>query len=94
MASSPRVEIEALLALVQKSALTAAAEYEKGPQGSIPSLDTFEKHPSDEVAPSFVLRRAIKDLEGACERLCTTLAPSSHTLLNVSGILKHHWFMD
>lgn len=81
---SPRSEIDALLALVQKSALAAVAEYEQSGAGTIPTLNSADKHPLDDVAGSVALKRAIQDLEGACERLCTTLAAPSHTLLNVS----------
>lgn len=77
--SSPRANLDALLALLNSAAHEAIAVYEKS--GYAPSLDT--EHPLDSGPASLHLKRAIRTLEGACEQLCTTLAPPKHTLLNV-----------
>ncbi|KAF9263800.1 S-adenosyl-L-methionine-dependent methyltransferase [Marasmius fiardii PR-910] len=79
--TSPRTQIEALLQLITVSAIEAMAEYEKTGHG-IPFPGSKESHPLDSQPGALALKRAIRTLEGACERLCTTLAQPMHTLLN------------
>jgi hypothetical protein len=77
---APRAKLDALLALLNSAAQDAIAEYER--TGDVPSTESA--HSLDAQPPSLVLRNALRVLEGACEQLCTTLAPPVHTLLNVS----------
>jgi len=77
-----RSKLDTLLALLNSAAQEAIAEYES--TGEVPSTDSA--HPLDAKPPTLALRNALRVLEGACEQLCTTLAPPAHTLLNVSGI--------
>ena len=77
---TPRTKLDALLTLLNSAAQEAIAEYEK--MGDVPS--TALAHPLDAQPPTLALRNALRILEGACEQLCTTLAPPAHTLLNVS----------
>lgn len=80
---TPKAQLEALLALVNSAAQEAIAVYEK--TGDLPSTDTV--HALDKSVESLDLRKALRILEGACEQLCTTLAPPRHTLCNVSAHL-------
>jgi hypothetical protein len=80
--STPRAKLEALLALLNSAAQEVIAEYER--TGDVPSTESA--HPLDAKPPSLALRNALRILEGACEQLCTTLSPPTHTLLNVSDI--------
>ncbi|KZP34272.1 S-adenosyl-L-methionine-dependent methyltransferase [Athelia psychrophila] len=77
---TPKAQLEALLALVNSAAQEAIAVYEKS--GDLPSTDTV--HALDTSVESLDLRKAIRILEGACDQLCTTLAPPRHTLCNRS----------
>ena len=79
---TPRAKLDALLALLNSAAQEAIAEYER--TGDVPSTESA--HPLDSQPPTLALRNALRILEGACEQLCTTLAPPAHTLLNVSSI--------
>jgi hypothetical protein len=76
-----RSKLDTLLALLNSAAQEAIAEYEN--MGGVPSTDSA--HPLDAKPPTVALRNALRILEGACEQLCTTLAPPAHTLLKVSG---------
>ncbi|KAK1215011.1 hypothetical protein PQX77_022396 [Marasmius sp. AFHP31] len=76
-------QINALLELIQSATHSAVAEYRKTGHG-IPSPDDSSPHPLDFSPDTAVLKQAIRVLEGACERLCTTLAQPMHTLLNRS----------
>jgi len=76
-------EIDALLDLISTSAREAVAEYVKSGAG-VPSVNAVNAHPLDEVLDALALKRAIRTLEGACERLCTTLAQPMHTMVNAS----------
>lgn len=85
---SAKEKVDALLELIQSATRDAVAEYER--QGhEIPSLDTPIAHPLDQQTTSLALKNAIRILEGACEHLCSTLAPPTHTMVNVS-LLVHN----
>ncbi|KAI3603712.1 hypothetical protein WG66_006691 [Moniliophthora roreri] len=73
--------IDALLTLIQTSAQSAVAEYNKSGFG-VPSPDSPSLHPLDSSSDVLALKKAIRILEGACERLCTTLAQPMHTIAN------------
>jgi hypothetical protein len=77
---TPRAKLDALLLLLNSAAQKTIAEYEQ--MGEVPSTESV--HPLDSQPPTLALKRALRVLEGACEALCTTLAPPAHTLLNVS----------
>ncbi|KAL0060251.1 hypothetical protein AAF712_012961 [Marasmius tenuissimus] len=77
------VDIDALLGLIQSATHSAVAEYHKSGHG-VPSPDGSWPHPLDSAPDILALKHAIQLLEGACERLCTTLAQPAHTLLNRS----------
>ncbi|KAF9263780.1 S-adenosyl-L-methionine-dependent methyltransferase [Marasmius fiardii PR-910] len=79
--TSSRAQIKALLELINSSAEEAMAEYEKTGHG-IPFPGSKGSHPLDSQSGALALKRAIRTLEGACERLCTTLAQPMHTLLS------------
>lgn len=51
----------------------------------LPTLDSTDHHPLDDVVGSLTIKRAIRTLEAACEQLCVTLAPPGHTLVNRSS---------
>jgi len=76
---TPRAKLDALLALLNSAAQDAIAEYER--TGDVPSKDSA--HPRDSEHPTIPLKNALRVLEGACDQLCTTLAPPTHTLANV-----------
>ncbi|KAG6852680.1 hypothetical protein C0991_009963 [Blastosporella zonata] len=76
-----RADIENLLKLVNSSAQEALALYEN--QGlDLPLLSSTASHPLDVADDSLDLRKVIRVLEGACEQLCSTLAPPVHTVVN------------
>ncbi|KAG6815854.1 hypothetical protein H0H87_010745 [Tephrocybe sp. NHM501043] len=76
-----RAYIETLLRLVNSSAQDALAQYEK--HGfEVPILSSTTSHPLDTSDESLELRKAIRVLEGACEQLCSSLAPPIHTIVN------------
>ena len=83
--STNKAKLEALLKLINSAAQEAIAEYEKA-GGDVPSIDSTEPHPldNDDAIDNIALKSAIRTLEGACAQLCTTLAPPSHTAINVS----------
>ncbi|TFK31780.1 S-adenosyl-L-methionine-dependent methyltransferase [Crucibulum laeve] len=76
-----RHEIEALLSLISSSARDAMNEYESTGKG-VPHVGSSELHELDSVYDILPLKRAIGILEGACQRLCTTLAPPAHVIGN------------
>ena len=76
-------EVDALLRLIQSAAYSAVEEYRKTGHG-VPSPDDSSLHPLDSAPDALALKKAIRVLEGACERLCTTLAQPMHTISNVS----------
>jgi hypothetical protein len=81
---TPRVKLDALLALLNSAAQDAIAEYER--TDDVPSKES--SHPRDSQHTTIALKNALRILEGACDQLCTTLAPPAHTLLNV-GVIRH-----
>ena len=80
-------DIDTLLGLIQSATHSAVEEYRKTGHG-IPSPDDAWPHPLDSAPDALALKKAIRVLEGACERLCTTLAQPMHTIANV-GIPMH-----
>lgn len=79
---SARAQVESLLAIINQAAFDALDEYEKYGQ-SAPIPDSLERHPLDNAQDKLLLKKIISKLEGACEQLCTTLAPPTHTIMNV-----------
>jgi ubiquinone/menaquinone biosynthesis C-methylase UbiE len=77
-----KAKLEALLRLINSAAQQAIAEYEKA-GGDVPSIDSTEPHPIDNAVDNMPLKSAIRTLEGACEQLCTTLAPPAHTAIKL-----------
>ena len=80
--STNKAKIEALLKLINSAAQEAIAEYEKVGD-DVPSIDSTEPHPLDNAIEQVALKSAVRILEGACAQLCATLAPPSHTAINV-----------
>lgn len=83
---NPHEKIDALLALISSAAHDAVADYEKRGY-EVPSLSSSKAHPTDSEVATLALKKSIRVLEGACEQLCTTLAPTTHTSLNVSELV-------
>lgn len=84
MSLSGSPTIDALLQLINQSAIDAVDQYLKF-GGGPPELN--QAHPLD-TSPAGVeleLRKIIRVLEGACEQLVSTLASPSVTILNVSS---------
>lgn len=79
---SARRQVESLLAIIKDAAYSALDQYEKT-GAPTPVLDSTEGHLLDHSDDNIVLKKIINKLEGACEQLCTTLAPPSHTIMNV-----------
>ncbi|KIK79502.1 hypothetical protein PAXRUDRAFT_834060 [Paxillus rubicundulus Ve08.2h10] len=79
---SNKAKLESLLTLVNSTAQEAIAMYEKAGDG-VPSIDSTGFHPLDEAVDQVALKKTIRILEGACAQLCTTLAPPSHTVINL-----------
>ncbi|KAH7879245.1 S-adenosyl-L-methionine-dependent methyltransferase [Lentinula edodes] len=75
------IEVQVLLELIRKSATEALDEYGKYGDG-VPSVYETNTHPLDEHKMSLRLKKAIRNLEGACDQLCATLAPPLHTIVN------------
>ena len=80
--STNKAKLEALLKLINSAAREAIAEYEKAGD-DVPSIDSTGPHPLDNAIDQVALKSAVRTLEGACAQLCTTLAPPSHTAINV-----------
>ncbi|KAF8961606.1 O-methyltransferase-domain-containing protein [Flammula alnicola] len=78
---SARDQVESLLAIIKEAAFDALDEYEKTGQAT-PTLDSLNRHPLDDAEDKLRLKKIISKLEGACEQLCTTLAPPTHTIMN------------
>ncbi|GLB41603.1 putative S-adenosyl-L-methionine-dependent methyltransferase [Lyophyllum shimeji] len=84
-----RKQIESLLELIQQSAYAALDEYEKHGTAT-PPLDSLLPHAFDNFEANTVgLKKAIRQLEGACDQLCSTLAPPAHTIANRAQ--DHYW---
>lgn len=79
---STRAQVESLLTLIRVSALSALEEYEKHGEEA-PALDSLHTHPLDEAVDRMALKKVIRNLEGACDQLCSTLALPTHTVMNV-----------
>lgn len=79
---STRAQVESLLSIITEAAYNALEQYETTGVPA-PILDSTKEHPLDQVDDSIALKKMISQLEGACEQLCTTLAPPSHTIMNV-----------
>ncbi|KAJ4469875.1 S-adenosyl-L-methionine-dependent methyltransferase [Lentinula aciculospora] len=77
---SSRDQIEALVRHIQQAAQDALSEYEK--TGPAPSLDSVHPHSLDSAPNTIALKKIVRKLEGACDQLCSTLAPPAHTILN------------
>ncbi|KAF9243109.1 hypothetical protein BU15DRAFT_72308 [Melanogaster broomeanus] len=80
---SNRAKLESLLALINSAAQEAISMYERTGE-DVPFIDSTEPHPLDEAVDQVALKSAVRTLEGACAQLCATLAPPSHTAINVS----------
>jgi hypothetical protein len=76
--------------LINSAAQEAIAEYERA-GGDVPSIDSTEPHPldNDNAIDNITLKSAIRTLEGACAQLCTTLAPPSHTAINLVNVYDY-----
>ncbi|KAN0078240.1 O-methyltransferase domain containing protein [Tylopilus felleus] len=83
--STNKAKLEALLTLINSTAQQAIAEYEKAGD-DVPFIDSTELHPLDDATDSIALKNAIRTLEGACAQLCVTLAPPSHTMVNLVNV--------
>ncbi|KAL0571307.1 hypothetical protein V5O48_010657 [Marasmius crinis-equi] len=81
--NSGKAQLEALLQLIQSATYNAIAEYETTGYG-VPRPGDTQRHHLDDSGEAFELRKAVRILESACERLCTTLAQPMHTLINRS----------
>lgn len=81
-AMSTRSQVESLLSIIRESAYTALSQYENA-GGTTPALESILTHPLDVSNDNLKLKKTISTLEGACEQLCTMLAPPSHTIMNV-----------
>ena len=84
MPESPKDKILALLSLIQSSANDAILEYEKRGYEA-PDPHAREPHPFDAQEVHLDLTKAIRVLEGACQLLCSTLAPPTHTIIGVGS---------
>ncbi|KAG2142237.1 S-adenosyl-L-methionine-dependent methyltransferase [Suillus bovinus] len=82
-----KAKLEALLTLINTSARDAIALYEK--YGDVPAIDQTGPHPLDNAVDQVALKSAIRTLEGASAQLCTTLAPPSHTAINLVQVYDH-----
>ncbi|KXN81593.1 Sterigmatocystin 8-O-methyltransferase [Leucoagaricus sp. SymC.cos] len=78
-----RQQVDLLIALISDAAHKALDEYENH-GAELPSLDSLAEHPLDRRinAGTVQLKKIIRNLEGACDQLCTTLASPLHTLTN------------
>jgi 2-polyprenyl-3-methyl-5-hydroxy-6-metoxy-1,4-benzoquinol methylase len=81
-ASNPRSSVYALLHVIKASAEEALAQYDAAGV-PIPSVTTVSPNlTGNYLANNVGLKKAVRTLEGACEQLCSTLAPPAHTILN------------
>ncbi|KAG8221333.1 S-adenosyl-L-methionine-dependent methyltransferase [Butyriboletus roseoflavus] len=86
--STNKTKLESLLKLINSAAQEAITEYEKA-GGDVPSIDSAELHPLDHTLDQVALKAAVRTLEGACAQLCTTLAPPSHTAINLVQVYDY-----
>lgn len=75
--------IHQLVALITDAAKTIENEFAKSSAPIIPTLDDVKPHPVD-GAMSEAMRKAVAIMDGACAQLCASVAPPSHTIVNVS----------
>ncbi|KAF9484536.1 S-adenosyl-L-methionine-dependent methyltransferase [Pholiota conissans] len=82
---SARAQVESLLALIKESAFQALDEYEKCGKDT-PTLDSLQAHPldRDDAVNKLELKKMIRTLEAACDQLCSTLAPPTHSVMKRS----------
>lgn len=85
-AMSTRAEVEALLCLIRDASLDALNAYENH-GATAPRLQSTDVHPLDQSRDRIEFMKTIAILEGACEQLCSTLAPPTQTVLNVSHMM-------
>ncbi|KAF9228371.1 S-adenosyl-L-methionine-dependent methyltransferase [Gyrodon lividus] len=85
---SNRAKLESLVSLINSAAQEAIAMYETA-GGYVPSIDSTEPHPLDEAIDQVALKSTIRTLEGACAQLCTTLAPPSHSAINLVQVYDY-----
>ncbi|EGO00912.1 hypothetical protein SERLA73DRAFT_87273 [Serpula lacrymans var. lacrymans S7.3] len=85
---SGRAKIEALLKLANGAAQEAMALYEQDGM-EVPSIDSTGPHPLDNAMDTVALKMAIRTLEGACGQICSTLAPPSHTAINLVQVYDY-----
>ncbi|KIJ65863.1 hypothetical protein HYDPIDRAFT_87240 [Hydnomerulius pinastri MD-312] len=85
---SGRAKLESLLTLINSAAQEAIAMYEKA-GGDVPSINSTEPHPLDDAIDQVALKSTIRTLEGACSQLCTTLAPPSHSAINLVQVYDY-----
>ncbi|KAF9552959.1 S-adenosyl-L-methionine-dependent methyltransferase [Agrocybe pediades] len=78
---SARSQVTALLAIITEAAYSALGAYEESGTPT-PTLNDVDGHALDNAFDTIRLKKIISKLEGACEQLCTTLSPPSHTIMN------------
>ncbi|KAJ3737781.1 O-methyltransferase-domain-containing protein [Lentinula guzmanii] len=74
-------EVQHLLKIIAQAANDALNEYARHGE-EVPSIYETKTHPLDIAETAFTLKKAIRTLEGACNQLCSTLAPPLHTVIN------------
>ncbi|KAJ3993680.1 O-methyltransferase-domain-containing protein [Lentinula boryana] len=74
-------EVQQLLKIIAQAANDALNEYARHGE-EVPSIYETKTHPLDIAETAFTLKKAIRTLEGACNQLCSTLAPPLHTVIN------------
>ncbi|KAG2142225.1 O-methyltransferase-domain-containing protein [Suillus bovinus] len=82
-----KAKLEALLTLINTSARDAIALYEK--YGDVPAIDQAGPHPLDNAVDQVALKSAVRTLEGASAQICATLAPPSHTAVNLVQVYDY-----
>ncbi|KAJ3737777.1 hypothetical protein DFJ43DRAFT_1164016 [Lentinula guzmanii] len=81
-------EVQHLLKIISQAATDALNEYARHGE-EVPSIYETKSHPLDIAETAFTLKKAIRTLEGACNQLCSTLAPPLHTVIN--NAVDHYW---
>jgi hypothetical protein len=83
--------VDALLGLICKAAAEGVAEYAR--LDTTPSL--IKAHPYDRSEDVRDLKQVTRVLEGACEQLCSSIAPANHTMINVNQFYGYRMdFLD
>ncbi|KAF8197017.1 S-adenosyl-L-methionine-dependent methyltransferase [Pholiota molesta] len=80
---SARAQVESLLALIKESAFKALDEYERYGKDT-PTLESLQAHPLDEEVNKLEFKKIVRTLEAACDQLCSTLAPPTHSVMKRS----------